>query len=52
MNICGNFAETGECGTCENYILCEVCSGVCSINFEEVMSNDKCINNKYKTITI
>ena len=50
MNICGNFAKDGECGTCNHFVLCGICSGVCSFNnrWEDKMATDTCDCGEYE----
>jgi hypothetical protein len=48
MIVCGNFAKDGQCGTCENFILWGVCSGICGENGADKMAEDKCDCGKYK----
>lgn len=49
-NVCGNFAIEGECGTCEEFGIVGVCTGICCANerYEEVMTTDKCDCGLYK----
>ena len=45
IHICGNFAEEGQCGTCEHFMLYGVSYGVCcrpEKEFEDRYCMDSC----------
>ena len=49
VQICGNFAKDGECGTCEHFGLVGVCLGVCcEQDYIDKMCKEKCDCEKYK----
>lgn len=49
INICGNFSNDGECGTCKHMLLCGCVTGVCEANdYEDCITGDKCKCNKYE----